>query len=221
MEESLNKLAEDLSGRIEENNYKINKISEFQYEIKNDSNCYFLKYESSCVFLEKSEKRVCEWMLNENTTKKDIECILNDFSDIINEKKKIKDFTKEEGKSESSELVKLDDVIIRILQFMPDIKDKFQKKFSESSELSDKIFFLRDEVMPQLNKMINRTRDDKKLERLFYNLSKDYVFGDENTRCVISMIIFNGITDEKSREKVKSILPPYIQKTWVASWRVR
>lgn len=222
MKEILDQFIENLSSRIENNNYVVSHISDFCYEIKNDANTYTLKYESPCIFLEKSDKKICEWMLNQNSTTKDINCILDDFSDIINEKKKIKnlDSSKEE-KKKNDDLIKFDDMISKILQFMPDIKDIFYQKFSETSKLSDKINFLKREVVPQLNKMIARSRDDKKLERLFYNLSKDYVFGDDDTRCIITMIIFNGITDEKSREKVKFILPAYMQKTWVASWRVR
>ena len=219
MKEIFDKFIENLSSKIENSNFEINNVSDFCYEIKNNSNTYIIKYESPCIFLEKSEKKICEWMLNENSTNKDINCILDDFSDIINEKKKIKTVSKEEKKTD--DLIKFDDMVSKILQFMPDIKDMFYQRFSETSKLSDKIKFLKNEVVSQLNKMISRSRDDKKLERLFYNLSKDYVFGDENTRCIITMIIFNGITDEKLREKVQSILPAYMQKTWVASWRVR
>ena len=221
MKEMIDKFIENLSSRVESNNYKIDNISDFCYEIKNDSNTYTLKYEPPCIFLEKSGKRLCEWMFEENSTNKYIDGILDDFSDIINEKKKIKDSNISKEKKENDDLVKFDDMISRILQFMPDVKDIFYRTFSENSKLSDKIKFLRDEIVPQLNKMISRSRNYKKLERLFYNLSKDYVFGDEDTRCVITMIIFNGIVDNKSREKVRLLLPAYMQKTWMASWRVK
>ena len=221
MKEIFDKFIENLSSRIENNNYEVNNISDFCYEIKNDSNTYIVKYEPPCVFLEKSEKKICEWMLNGNSTSKDMDCILDDFSNIINEKKKIKDSNIAKEEKKVNDLIKFDNMVYKILQFMPDIKDVFYQRFSETSKLSDKIKFLKNEVVSQLNKMIGRSRDDKKLERLFYSLSKDYVFGDEDTRCVITMVIFNGITDEKLREKVKFMLPAYMQKTWVASWRVR
>ena len=66
-----------------------------------------------------------------------------------------------------------------------------------------------------------QTKSDNKTERLIKHLCNSYIFGDENTKCVVSMLFFNGINGENERQKVRKMVPFYLKKTLDASWKIR
>ena len=178
MKQIFEKFIENLFDKIIDNNFEKIKISDFNFEFKNENICYDIKYISPCVILEKNNNKICEWLLNENSSKKYTENILDDFSNIINNK-------------------------------------KFEK------EISEKISFFNSKIMPEINKMIHKTKDDNKIERMFKNLCNDYVFGDSQTRCIITMLFFRGIESKESRKKIRNLLPNYMKKTWDATLRIK
>lgn len=216
MKEILNKLVDDLLKKIGEEKYEKKLISDFEFEIRDDSECYSIKYNSEVVCLEKEDHKISEWRLNQNSINKDLDDIVNDFANTISPKKIENKFIQDRPKRIDQKEVDFDKMASRVLQFFPNERETFDK----NSSLREKIRFLKDKILPQINKMISRTKDDKKIERMFNNLCNDYAFGDEQARCVITMLIFNGVTDKECRAKIKSILPNYMKKTWDASWRV-
>ena len=83
MKEKFEKFIEDLKEKINDDNYKINIVADFCCEITKGSEIYTIKYDSSCIFLEKSEKKICEWLFKDDLSKGDIDCIINDFCNTI------------------------------------------------------------------------------------------------------------------------------------------
>lgn len=206
--------------RVKISEFKLNYISDFCCELENDSTKYTIKYESPCIIIENSNKKISEWMFNDNISNKDIDLILDDFGGYIvgKKEKRIKDEKKDEV---NSDIVNLESMILRVLQFFPEEREQYSRCFSDSSKISEKINFIKEKVIPQINNMVNRSRDDKRLVRLFSNLCKDYAFGDDDTKCVVSMLFFNGIEGKKSRLKVKDMIPMYMKKTWISSERYK
>lgn len=209
-----------LHEKIKTSEFKLNLISDFCCELENDSTKYNIKYESPCIILEDSDKKISEWMFNNDTSSKDTELILDDFCNYMVGRKQ-KKFKTEKKDENSSDKVNFDSMISKVLQFFPEERDQYSKNFSDSSKISEKINFIKEKIIPQINNMVNRSRDDKRLVRLFSNLCKDYAFGDDDTKCVVSMLFFNGIEGKQSRMKVKDMLPMYMKKTWIASERYK
>lgn len=220
MVEKFKDLTNELEKKIESSGFKLTSISDFHCELENESAKYAIKYESPCIILENSDKKISEWMFNSDTPNKDIDLILDDFCSYIIGRKQRK--IKSEKKCEvQSDKVSFESMLSKVLQFFPEERDQYSKNFSDLSKMSEKINFIKEKLIPQINNMVNRSRDDKRLVRLFSGLSKDYAFGDDDTRCIISMLFFNGIEGKESRLKVKDMLPMYMKKTWIASERYK
>jgi len=220
MVEKFKDFANMLYEKIKVSEFKLDYVSDFCCELENDSTKYIIKYDSPCIILENSGKKISEWMFNSDTSNKDAELILDDFCNYIAGKKQ-KKFKAEKKDGNSSDEVNFDSMVSRVLQFFPEERDQYSNNFSDSSKISEKISFIKEKIIPQINNMVNRSRDDKRLVRLFSNLCKDYAFGDDDTKCVVSMLFFNGIEGKQSRSKVKDMLPMYMKKTWIASERYR
>lgn len=215
MKQIFEKFIENLFDKIIDNNFEKIKISDFNFEFKNENICYNIKYISPCVILEKNNNKICEWLLNENSSKKYTENILDDFSNIINNKK----FEKEIKiiSNQSQKEINIDKMADKLLHFFPD----FRENYALLEKISEKISFFNSKIMPEINKMIHKTKDDNKIERMFKNLCNDYVFGDSQTRCIITMLFFRGIESKESRKKIRNLLPNYMKKTWDATLRIK
>lgn len=220
MIEKFKNFTNKLYEKIEIFGFKLNYISDLCCEFENNSIKYIVRYESPCIILENSDKKISEWMFNNEISNKDESLILDDFYSYIvgKKKKKIRNEKKDEP---ASNVVNSDSMISRVLQFFPEEREQYSKCFSDSSGISEKISFIKEKIIPQINNMVNRSRDDKRLLRLFSNLCKDYAFGDSDTKCIVSMLFFNGIEGKQARSKVKDMIPMYMKKTWTASERYK
>ena len=209
---------------IKEENFESYEVSDFCSELKSGSKEFAVRYVSPCLVLEKSGKKVCEWFFNEKTTKKGTHEIIKDFSNIILDKKSADVNIKNEDATltdKTQDCVNFDKMLHKVLQFFPNLRESYDTEFNDNSSMCKKINFIKEFVVPDILKMISRTRDDNRLERLFSNLCDDYVFGDETCRCVVTMLFFNSITEPDARKKVKEYIPKYMLKAWNASWRMR
>lgn len=227
MKDIFKKVLDELTDKIKEENFECFKVSEFCCELKNNSKEFTVKYISPCLILEKSNKRISEWFFSEKTTNKDINEIVKDFSGMILAKKEARVVSGTENvkitneTDDSQKCVNFEKMLHKVLQFFPKLKEDYDAKFDHDSSLCKKINFIRDFVIPEILKMINRTRDDNRLERMFLNLCDDYVFGDETTKCIITMLFFNSISNESARRKIREYIPKYMIKVWDASWKIR
>lgn len=221
MKELFKKFIDSLSQKLENENFVVNYVSDFSCEFKNDVNRYDVKYISPCLILEKNEKSICEWFFNEQSVSKDIESISSDFASSILEKNiSNKKFKEDEVSKHGDKKIDFNKMINKVLQFFPDLRNEFEQ-FDSEITLREKIFFTKKKVLPQMNRMIGRTKDENKVNRMFNNLCNDYVFGDDQVRCIVTMLFFNGIEGKTNRAKVRSLLPDYMKKTWDASWRAK
>lgn len=216
MKRLFEKFIESFYDRITESNLEKMKISDFCFEFKNNEVCYIIKYISPCIILEKNNNKICEWLLDENSSRKYLEDILEDFVNIILNKKP--KFTKKETKIISDQKeISVDKMADKLLHFFPNCREDYFLL----EKISEKISFFNNKIMPEINKMICRTKDDNKTERMFKNLCDDYIFGDSQTRCIITMLFFRGVKNKKSRKKIRNLLPSYMKKTWDATLRVK
>ena len=216
MRQLFEKFIENFCSRITESNLEKTKISDFCFEFKNKEVCYVIRYVSPCVILEKNDNKICEWLLDGNSSKKYLEDVLEDFVNIILKKKN--EFAKKEIKIiKDQKEVSIDKMADKLLHFFPN----FKENYFLLKKISEKISFFNNKIMPEINKMICRTKYDNKIERVFKNLCDDYVFGDSQTRCIITMLFFRGIKNKKSRRKIRNLLPSYMKKIWDATLRVK
>lgn len=196
-------------------NFEKNKISDFNFEFKNGAVCYAVEYTAPCVVLKKEGSKLCEWLLDENSSNKYIEDIVSDFSNVIIDKRP--EIQKKEAKVNDQKEVSVDKMADKLMHFFPDLRGKYQTL----EKISEKIYFFSNSILPEINKMVVKTKEENRIERMFKNLCNDYVFGDLQTRCIITMLFFRGIEGKESRKKIRSLLPNYIKKTWDATLRVK
>ncbi len=215
MKEIFEKLIKNLYLKIMYANFEKTKISDFNFEFKNEAVCYTVEYVSPCVSLKKGGNKLCEWLLDENASNKYIEDIISDFSNVIINKKP--EIQKREAKVNDQKEISIDKMADKLLHFFPDLR----AKYDPIEKISEKISFFSSNILPEINKMITKKKEENKIERMFKNLCNDYVFGDLQTRCMITMLFFRGIEGKESRKKIRHLLPNYIKKTWDATLRVK
>lgn len=215
MKKIFEKLIENLYCKIMHANFEKNKISNFNFEFKNESVCYTIEYTAPCVVLKKNDNKLCEWFLDENASNKYIEDIVFDFSNVIIDRKP--EIQKKEVKVNDQKKISVDKMADKLMHFFPDLREKYELL----EKISEKISFFSINILPEINKMVTKKKEENKIERMFKNLCSDYVFGDLQTRCIITMLFFRGIEGKESRKKIRSLLPHYIKKTWDATLRVK
>ncbi|MBO6126844.1 MAG: hypothetical protein J6P21_02445 [Clostridia bacterium] len=216
MKQLFEKFIENFYVRVTESNLEKIKISDFCFEFKNKEVCYAIKYVSPCIILETNNNKVCEWLLDKDASKKYLEDVLEDFVNIILKKKP--ECAKKEMKIiKDQKETNVNKMADKLLHFFPN----FRENYFLLEKISEKISFFNNKIMPEINNMICRTKDDNKTERMFKNLCDDYVFGDSQTRCIVTMLFFRGIKNKKSRKKIRNLLPNYMKKTWDATLRVK
>lgn len=215
MNQIFEKIINELHEKISESAFEKNKISDFCFEFKNSEVCYTVEYKAPCLVLSKNGEKLCEWLLNENSSKKYIGEIVSDFSDTIGKKKLVSPAKRLEKNIQKE--VTIDKMAEKLMHFFPN----FRESYNSTQKISEKISFFGDKIIPEINKMISKNKDENKVERMLSNLCNDYVFGDLNTRCVITMLFFRGINGKENRKKARRFLPNYMKKTWDATLRMK
>ena len=222
MNNSFEKLVSDLEKKVS-SNFSLRKISDNEFEFKSSTFLFKILWQNSSVILLSDEKnKLCEWSLEENATNKDISSISNDFCEFMigrKERKIDKNKNEDENSDEISDIT-FDEMVEKVLQFFPDERSKYESQIKDLN-IKDKVLFLRDNVIGKIDDMSKKSKQDNRTERLFKHLGNSYVFGDKTTKCVVSMLFFNGITGAEERKKVRKVLPFYLRKTWDFSWKVR
>ncbi|MCL2312544.1 MAG: hypothetical protein FWC41_08695 [Firmicutes bacterium] len=204
---------DELYLKVKKQNFSKIIVSETETEFSNEKGKYIVALMDKNVTLTNSQGKLCEWYFCDELTKKEMDVILKDFYGIMNSK------SQDNKKKDVTELDfwKLTD---KILQIFPDLNENFRNESQEKNEFK-KVHFIRNYVVPKVNDLLSKSRDKTKLKKLFEYLCHAYVFGDDVTRCIITMSIFNGINGIKERELAKTFLPMYMRKVWDASWKVR
>ena len=221
MNEIFNKLIDEFEQKINGNDFSKNQISDGEVEFSKGEVCFKISYLDSNVVLSSSDKKLCEWHLNDSSTNKDISEIVDEFCELVIGKKSKKVVSKKLGSDiPSNETITFDKMIEKVLQFFPDQRDEYVKNLSTST-IKDKVLFIKNNVIPQISDMVKKAKCDNRTDRLFNHLSNSYVFGDDNTKCIITMMFFNSITGNDERKKVRSMLPYYLRKIWDFSWKFK
>ena len=221
MSDSFNRFIDSLRQKVLNKNFVEKKISDSEFEFSKGDLSFKILWKNSNVILFSSEKKLCEWYLGNDPTNKDISSISDEFCEFMVGKKENKSKIKNSEVVEDTSNVSFDKMVEKVLQFFPEEREIYQNDNLSSSTIKEKISFLKNNVIIKMNDMIKKTKSDNKTERLIKHLCNSYIFGDENTKCVVSMLFFNGINGENERQKVKKMVPFYLKKTLDASWKIR
>lgn len=214
------KLVDEFEQKISGNGFSKNQISDSEVEFSKDETKFIISYLNSTVKLSSGDKKLCEWHLNDSSTNKDVNLIVDEFCEFILGKKDDKLEEKKQVVELSNETITFDKMMEKVLTFFPDERDEYVKNLSNTS-LKDKILFVKNSIIPKIDNMVKKSKCDNRTNRLFNHLADSYVFGDDDTKCIITMLFFNSITGEEERNKVRSMLPYYLKKTWDFSWKFK
>ncbi len=222
MNSSFEKLISDLEKKTS-SNFSAKKISDDEFDFVSSTSLFKIVWKNSNVILFSDEKKkLCEWSLENEATNKDISLISDDFCEFMIGKKE-KKIDKKNSRNESNEEfsdVSFDKMVEKVLQFFPEERAKYEENVKNLT-IKDKVLFLRDNVVGKIDSMSKKPKQDNRTERLFRHLGNSYVFGDKTTKCVVSMLFFNGVKGTEERKKIRKMLPFYLRRTWDASWEVR
>lgn len=219
---SFEKLISDLEKKTS-SNFSVKKISDSEFDFVSSSSLFKIVWQNSNVILFSDEKKkLCEWSLEENSTNKDISLISDDFCEFMIGKKEYKVDKRNNSNEDNEEFsdISFDKIVEKVLQFFPDERAKYEEEV-KNLDIKNKILFLRDNVVDKIDDMSKKSKQDNRTERLFKHLANSYIFGDKNTKCVVSMLFFNGVKGVEERKKIRKMLPFYLRRTWDASWEVR
>jgi hypothetical protein len=194
-------------------NFSWEKPSENEITFTREECKYEIKFEGGVVKLSFGERVLCEWLLGRS--KKDAEMAIADFSEAILGRK-------EKGKIlKKPSLTNVDFFFLaeKFCGIFPEIKQNFEHEKLEFGKKFRKIRFTRESIVPKIYDLLSKEKEKNKLEKIFKILSNAYVFGDEDTKCIVTMAIFNEIKSAQERELAKQFLPNSIKKVWNASAR--
>ena len=160
-------------------------------------------------------RTLATWMFNpEEDGKKEAESIANDFVDncsgAVNAKrikttKKKKKKDSDEGNADPLFLAK------RFVGFFPELKDEIKQE-QDCYYPFRGVTFTRASILPRLSELV-RQGSKKDMEKLGALLSTQYENGDVDTRSIITIVILNGLPDEKY-EEISAVLSEDLQRAW-------
>ncbi|MDR1240417.1 MAG: hypothetical protein LBK29_00855 [Oscillospiraceae bacterium] len=207
-DEFLNKLKLILGN----NNFSWELSSESEVFFAKENLKYVVKFENDTVKLIFLEKTLCEWLLSES--KKDIEAAILDFSELILSKK-----NSAVRVPEKSDLKNVDFFIFaeKMCRLFPEIKEEFDNEKHKFGKNFRKIKFSSEFISPKILEILDKGKEKNKLEKIFKVLSSAYVFGDEDTKCIVTMAVLREI--KTAENSVKKVLPGIFRKIWGASAR--
>jgi ATP-dependent protease Clp ATPase subunit len=215
LEKNFNFLAEKFESLAKEKKFDKQKISENEFVFNHQEKKIKLKLDNNIVrIFDDSDKILCEWFLDENSSKKDLEVAAFDFYETIFGK------TQPEIKAikKSKDLNNTDFfyLIEEMTKIFPEIKLEYEKELNNTKKFR-KIKFTREVIMPKISETLEHEKEKSKISKIFKNLCNSYVFGDEDTKCIITMAIFNEIKTPKKQNLSIKFLPNTMKKVWNAS----
>ncbi|BED91888.1 MAG: hypothetical protein CfP315_0431 [Candidatus Improbicoccus pseudotrichonymphae] len=222
-------------GKIEKNGLEVEIISsgtdgiEFNLNNKTGDKCTVLNYRilinNRNLSLLTGERILSSWVFDENNTRKENELIVNDFLDIILKSFR---FASDNGTSEDDDDTGNTDntafdtskFMKKICSIFPEVKEKYSKIENEPENYPKFLNFIKENINPRINEILKIKKNKKISEKLFKHLTVSYAYGDEILRCIITMLIFNGIDNEKI-ETAKAYLVPTMKKVVDMSYKFK
>ncbi len=208
-------------------NEKIKKFSvkdkkESYLIISKDAVSYEIKYDDSSKQItlsscsdDNSSKIISAWLLDENSSQKDIKLITDDFitSMVGKGKNPVRQAKKKSDESENN----ITGLFFanRMATFFPELKDQIQQEKEQYEEFRA-IKFSREFILPKINEFIKTEKNTSKISKFGKTLSELYQNSGLSVKSIITIVILNGLSEE-NENKLKQYLSEEMQKSWEAA----
>ncbi len=216
------------------NSERLKKFSSIKKEkdkmiLNGEGLCYEIIYNNekkqiilNSVDMESEERKVLSlWLLDENSaTQKDIDMISKDFIDTMigKEKSAIKQVKKKSNSDESNVTGLF--FANRMVNIFPELKEQIQIEKECYTEFRSAAF-AKEHIVSKVNELVGEGKEKAKISKLGKLLSDLYQNGNLDARSIITMIILNGIKDEKAVNDFKPTLSEELQKAWDAALKYK
>ncbi len=162
-------------------------------------------------------RTLATWIFDpENDTLKEAESIANDFVDALSAPSKIK-AAKNVKKKKKEDDGNADPLFFakRFLSMFPEIREEI--KYEEDGYYPFRgVTFTKASIVPRINSLLRSGTKDE-IKKLANILNAQYDAGDKDTRAIITIVVLNGIDDEKSVNKLEEYLSDHLKKSYKAA----
>ncbi|MGN1043642.1 MAG: hypothetical protein ACI4PR_02420 [Acutalibacteraceae bacterium] len=211
--------------------YQNEKIKKFSVKnkkenyilISNDIISYEIKYHTdskqitlcSCNKEDDSSKIISTWLLDENSSQKDLNLISDDFitSMVGKEKVAVRQIRKKLNENENNitELFFAN----RMATFFPELKELIHQEKEQYEEFRA-VTFSKKFILPKVNSYIESEKNTSKISKFGKTLSELYQNAGLSVKSIITIVILNGISEE-NEIKLKQYLSDELKKAWEAA----
>ena len=211
--------------------YQNEKIKKFSVKnkkenyilISNDIISYEIKYhpDSRQITLfsrnkeDDSSKIISTWLLDDNSSKKDLNLISDDFitSMVGKEKVAVRQIRKKSNENENN----ITGLFFanRMATFFPELKEPIQQEKEQYEEFRA-VAFSKKFILPQINNYIKSENNTSKISKFGKTLSELYQNSGLSVKSIITIVILNGLSEE-NENKLKKYLSDELKKAWEAA----
>ena len=203
----------NFSVKNKKENYLLLSDNSTSYEIKYDDNSKQITL-SLCEG-DNPSKIISAWLVNENSSQKDIKLIADDFitSMVGKEKKLVRQIKKKSDENENN----ITGLFFanRMATFFPGLKEPIQQEKEQYEEFRA-VKFSREFILPQINEFIKSEKSTPKISKLGKTLSELYQNSGLSVKSIITIVILNGLSEE-NENKFKQYLSDELNKSWEAA----
>lgn len=210
--------------QFEQKENEINfKIGEKAYLIHHSPQNKILEFKICCDFEQNEENNwqvLSSWLFNSDaTTAKDIKIICEEFINLTRETPKNM-LNSIKNKSVSSEdNTDFSFFMNRMITYLPELKDKWISEKQKQGDLKI-LKFSKNNLLPNFLRFVNENKNNKKkISKFFGVLENLYNNGDENVRSIITMVLLNGV--ENDRDLIQTAMTAEFKKVCVNSLKLK
>lgn len=164
--------------------------------------------------------QLSEWIFNEETDRKNVNLICDDFAETLNGPAKT---VVKKGRSKKNLSDESADGLFfanRMVNVFPELRDEiFVEKQCYSEFRSAQ--FVKEHILPKILELLAQGKDIKKIERLIKLLNDLYKSSSLNIKCLITIGILNNITDTQQIQLVQKYMDNKFISAYLASSKLK
>ena len=145
-----------------------------------------------------SEWRVLSsWLFDYQTSdRSDADSILNDFLEVVQGPKRVAMVQQKRTKRGKDDERVVDSLFFfnRLANMFPEIKEALNQEKSTYGQVGA-VTFTKGQVVPQVEQLVTLYPDSEAVTKLAALLDDMYRMGDLDLRCVVTSVLFNGLSD--------------------------
>lgn len=167
-------------------------------------------------------KSISIWLYDpENDSLSEAESIMNDFVETIEGPKRVAALkTKKKRKKDEENTSDPLFFFNRFVGIFPDLRDELTEERARYDDLRA-VTFARASVLPRLEALLTQTSRKDQIKRCVDLLNDMYVNGDLDVRSIITIVLLNGIENEKAVENMKPLMSDELQKAYAAGLKLK